>query len=260
MNYKLLLILPLFLLTNATKKEVTIWGQNGHRVTGKIAENHLTKRAKRKIKKILNGQSLAFVSTYADEIKSDDNFRKYSSWHYVNMSFDETYDASEKNPNGDLVVGIETCISKLKAKNVSREDKAFYLKMLVHFIGDLHQPMHIGRREDRGGNDIKVEWFGNPTNLHSVWDTKMIASFNMSYLELANNAQQLSKKEIANLQKGTLRDWVAEVHNLTKDVYNSVDDGDNLRYRYSYENFDIVRRQLQVGGIRLAKVLNDIFK
>lgn len=259
MKIKLLLLIPFFFISKSSSEEAVFWGQNGHRVTGKIAEKHLTRRAKRKIDKLLKGESLAFVSTYADEIKSDRSYSEYYPWHYINMDLDETYATAEKNPQGDLVTGINKCITVLKDENSSDEDKAFFLKLLVHFVGDLHQPMHIGQREDKGGNTIQVQWFGKGTNLHAVWDTKMIEEWNMSYVELANNAQDLSKNQIKAIQEGTVVEWVDEVHEITKELYKSVKVGENLRYRYSYDHLGTVRRQLQVGGIRLAKILNDIF-
>ncbi|PQJ78690.1 S1/P1 nuclease [Polaribacter porphyrae] len=259
MKFKLLLILPFFILMKSSSDDDFFWGKNGHRATGKIAEKHLTKRAKKKINKLLKGQSLAFVSTFADEIKSDRKYSKYYSWHYVNMKLDETYEESEKNPKGDLITGINTCIKILKDKTSSEADKAFHLKLLVHFVGDLHQPLHIGRKEDKGGNTFQVQWFGRGSNLHKVWDDKMIEEFKMSYTDLADNAEDLSKNQIKAIEKGSIIDWVHEVHKLTKEVYNSAKVGENLRYRYSYNNFGIVRKQLQKGGIRLAKILNDIF-
>ncbi|WP_088323057.1 S1/P1 nuclease [Polaribacter tangerinus] len=258
---KAYIILLVSLLTFSTTKhdKPFFWGQNGHRATGKIAESYLTRKAKRKIDKLLNGQSLAFVSTFGDEIKSDKKYREFSPLHYVNMNLDDTYETAEKNPKGDLVTGINKCIEVLKDANSAEQDKVFYLKMLVHFVGDLHQPMHIGQREDKGGNTIQVQWFGQGTNLHAVWDTKMIEAWNMSYLELADNAQYLSKRQKAAIENGSVVDWVNEVHQLTKKVYKSVTVGENLRYRYSYDYFGIVRQQLQKGGIRLAKILNDIY-
>jgi hypothetical protein len=255
----LLLFISLIFMTSPNAEETFFWGQNGHRATGEIASQHLTKSAKRKIDKLLKGQSLAFVSTFADEIKSDKKYKEFSAWHYVNMDLDQSYETAEKNPKGDLVSGIATCISVLKNKQSSEEDKVFYLKMLVHFIGDLHQPMHIGQKEDRGGNKVQVTWFGKGTNLHSVWDTKMIEDWNMSYIELANNAKKLSKGQIKAIQKGTVVDWVNEVHEITKEVYASVESGEKLSYRYSYDHFGTVRNQLQKGGIRLAKILNDLY-
>jgi hypothetical protein len=259
MNIKIFLLIPFFFFAKTSTDDLFFWGQNGHRATGKIAEQHLTKRAKRKIDKILKGQSLAFVSTFADEIKSDRAYRAFSPWHYVNMKLDETYATADKNPRGDLVTAIAKCVSILKDKNSSEADREFYLKMLVHFVGDLHQPMHIGTKEDKGGNNFQVQWFGNGTNLHSVWDTKMIEAWNMSYLELADNARDLSKKQIENIEEGTVLDWVEEIHQITKSVYKSAKVGENLRYRYSYNHFSTVRDQLQRGGIRLAKILNDIY-
>jgi hypothetical protein len=132
--------------------------------------------------------------------------------------------------------------------------------MLVHLIGDLHQPMHIGRAEDKGGNTIQVQWFGRGTNLHRVWDEDMIREWKMSYLELANNTQNLSKEQIKAIEKGTVIDWVHDTHKLSKMAYESVKVGEKLRYRYSYDHFGTVRTQLQKGGIRLAKLLNDIYK
>ena len=259
MKFKLFLLITTFFFVKPAAEEAVFWGQNGHRVTGEIAENHLKKRAKKKIDKLLKGQSLAFVSTYADEIKSDRAFSKYYPWHYINMDLDQSYAEASKNPKGDLVTGINKCIEVLKDGESSFEDKSFHLKMLVHFVGDLHQPMHIGQKEDKGGNAVQVEWFGKGTNLHAVWDTKMIENWNMSYLELANSAKNLSKEQIKAIEEGTLVTWVDEIHELTKKIYKSVEEDANLRYRYSYDHFDIVRDQLQIGGIRLAKILNDIF-
>lgn len=260
MNFKIFLLIPFLFFMKSSSDDAVFWGKNGHRVTGKIAEKHLTRKAKKSIDKILKGKSLAFVSTYADEIKSDRKYSKYYPWHYVNMNLDQTYEQAEKNPEGDLVTGIDTCIAILKDKNSTDEEQNFHLKMLVHFMGDLHQPMHIGQKEDKGGNSIQVEWFGSGTNLHSVWDSKMIDDWEMSYEELADNADSLSKKQLEAIEKGSIVDWVNEVHIVTKEVYNSVKVGENLRYNYSYDHFETVRAQLQRGGIRLAKVLNEIYK
>ncbi len=259
MKFKILLLIPFLFFMKSSSDEDVFWGKNGHRTTGKIAEKHLTRKTKKCIDKLLKGQSLAFVSTFADEIKSDKKYSEYYSWHYVNMDLDETYQEAKKNPKGDLVTGINKCIQVLKDKNSFDEDKAFHLKLLVHFIGDLHQPMHIGRKEDKGGNAVQVQWFGKGTNLHRVWDTNMIDDWGMSYIELAENAAELSKKQIEVIEKGSVVDWINEVHEVTKEVYNSVKVGEKLRYRYSYDNFGTVRKQLQKGGIRLAKVLNEIY-
>jgi hypothetical protein len=236
------------------------WGKTGHRTIGEIAANYTSSMANREIKKILDGQSLALVSTFGDDIKSDNRYRNFNTMHYVNMPFVVKYQDSEKNSEGDLVTGIEKCKDVILDKNATKEDKAFYLKLLVHFMGDLHQPMHVGRAEDKGGNDIQVQWFGSGTNLHAVWDSKMIDGFEMTYTELADNADKISKEQVKFLQKGTIADWVNETQTFAVKAYASVEVGEKLSYKYSYENFETVRSQLQKGGIRLAKVLNDLFK
>lgn len=249
----------LFSISTNTKASDDFWSATGHRVVGKIADNYIKGKAKREVSRLLKRQSLAFVSTFADEIKADKKYNEFYTWHYINMSLDENYEDSKKNPKGDLVTGIEHCKSVIKDENASDEDKTFYLKLLIHLVGDLHQPMHIGLEEDKGGNDFKVQWFYNDTNLHRVWDSQMINKFDMSYIELAENADVLSKQQVKAIQEGSVIDWVNETHQLTNKVYNTVKAGDNLRYRYSYDNFKTVRSQLQIAGIRLAKVLNDLF-
>lgn len=235
------------------------WGLTGHRAIGEIANGYLKGKTKRKIAKLLNGQSLALISTFGDDIKSDKRYGEFYTWHYVNMPFGVKYEDAEKNPKGDLVTGIKKCQEVILSKTSSTEDKVFYLKLLVHFIGDLHQPMHVGRSEDKGGNTIQVQWFDNGTNLHSVWDSKMLTHYNMTYSELAQNTDVISKKQVNYLQTGSIEDWVNETQQLAIKVYGSAKVGENLRYNYMYENFELVRSQLHKGGIRLAKVLNDLF-
>jgi len=236
------------------------WGVTGHRTIGVIADNHLSKKAKKQIDKLLQGESLAFVSTFGDEIKSDSRYDKLYTWHYVNFPFDTKYQDSDKNPKGDIVTGINYCIDILKNPKASQEDKTFYLKFLVHLIGDLHQPLHVGRGEDKGGNDIKVKWHYKKSNLHRVWDSEMIESWNMSYTELASNTKELSKEQINSYQYGTVIDWTYESQKLAIQVYQSAKMDDNLSYKYSYDHFGTVRSQLQKAGIRLAKILNEIYK
>jgi len=256
--YSIFLIL-IFIIPSKIHAVNDFWGATGHRVIGKIADNYLKGNTKREVKRLLKRQSLAFVSTFADEIKSDKRYNEFYTWHYINMSLNERYEDSEKNSKGDLVSGIEYCKKIITDKNSKDEDKGFYLKLLIHLIGDLHQPMHIGLQKDKGGNDFKVQWFYEDSNLHRIWDSEMIENFNMSYSELAKNADELTKKQVKAIQKGSIIDWVNETHQLTKKVYASAEPEENLRYRYSYNYFTTVRSQLQIAGIRLAQVLNELF-
>ncbi|WBL23253.1 S1/P1 nuclease [Zunongwangia sp. HRR-M8] len=257
---RVLIVLCALLISNLGLANGIEWGKTGHRTTGEIAQVHLNRRAKKAIDKLLNGHSLAFVANHGDDIKSDPSYRKYSPWHYVNIDPEATeYDIEHASEDGDLVVGIRKCIEVLEDKNATREDKQFHLKMLVHFVGDLHQPFHVGHAADLGGNRVDVEWFGKKTNIHSVWDSKMIDSYQMSYTELAENRDELSKMQIKVIESGNLLDWVHESRDLAEELYKSVEEDNDLGYKYMYQWFPTVRQQLQKGGIRLAKILNEIY-
>lgn len=256
--YKVL-VLAVFILFNPIHAKADDWGKTGHRVVGEIAGKYLNQKAQKNIAYFLDGHSLAFVGPFGDDIKSDRKYDSFKPWHYVNFPFGKEYEDSEKNNAGDIITAIDKCIAVLKNPKSPKAEKAFYLKMLVHFMGDLHQPLHIGMAEDKGGNDFQVRWFGSGTNLHAVWDSKMLDSYDMSYTEVSANADVLSKEEVAAIKSGSILDWVKESRMLCEDIYENTKVGEKLGYDYMYQYMDVARFQLQKGGIRLAKILNDIF-
>jgi len=253
-----LTILLLFLSVQS-HGNVPVWSKTGHRVVGEVATEYLNSRTRKAVAALLEGQSLASVSNYADEIKADRKYKDFGPWHYVNIPADKDYSEITPSPYGDLVSGIEHCIKVLEDKNGSREDRVFYLKMLIHLIGDLHQPMHVGREEDKGGNDIQLQWFGRGTNLHKLWDAEMINDYGMSFTELAQSLPRLSRKELRAMQEGDFYVWVEETQEEASKVYDSARAGDKLAYSYSYKYWETVEQQLLRGGVRLAKILNEIF-
>ena len=239
------------------------WGSTGHRVIAEVANNYLTDNAKSQIDNILNGETLVNASTYADDIKSDSRYDMYYDWHFLNMELDDEYEDITPSERGDVYIAINKCIDILESDSVSNTDKSFYLKLLVHFVGDLHQPLHIGRYEDRGANRIYVKWFGRNSNLHRVWDSEMINSHNMSYSELALNLPNpdflLFTEEANDFKRGDVLNWVDEIHEYTNKIYGDVSIDDKLGYEYQYKNFGTVKDLLLIGGIRLAKILNYLF-
>ena len=239
------------------------WGSTGHRVIAEVASNYLTDNARLQIDNILNGETLVNASTYADDIKSDSRYDIYYDWHFLNMELDDEYEDITPSERGDVFIAINKCIDILESDSVSNTDKSFYLKLLVHFVGDLHQPLHIGRYEDRGANRIYVKWFGRNSNLHRVWDSEMINSHNMSYSELALNLPNpdflLFTEEANDFKRGDVLNWVDEIHEYTNKIYADVSIDDKLGYEYQYKNFGTVKDLLLIGGIRLAKILNYLF-
>lgn len=257
---KFLLVLIGSFVVNTAFANDSDWGKTGHRATAEIAESYLNKKAKKAIDELLNGHGLAFVANYADDIKSDPEYREFGPWHYVNIDpGTKEYKVEEASEEGDLVQAIKKCVEVLKDRSASEEQKQFYLKMLVHFVGDLHQPFHTGHADDKGGNDIQVRWFNDGSNIHRVWDSEMINFYQMSYTELALNTEELSRAQIKSIEKGKLLDWVYESRAMAENLYSGVENGEKLGYSYMYEHMPTVLNQLQKGGVRLAKILNDIY-
>jgi hypothetical protein len=133
---------------------------------GQIAYNHLSKKARKNIEKVLKGQSIAMVSNFMDEIKSDPKYDSLSPWHYCTIP--DGVDYSGAPEEGDVIMGIETYTSLLRRGGLSIEEEQFALKCLIHLVGDIHQPLHVGNGQDRGGNDVRVTYFWESSNLHRV--------------------------------------------------------------------------------------------
>lgn len=233
------------------------WGSIGHRVVAKIAHNHLSKDALVKIKKILGDETLYDVANWPDFIKSDKSWDKSHPWHYVSIPDGQTFDKIEKNPDGDVVSMIDQMIKILSDKKVSDSSKKEALKFLVHFVGDIHQPLHCGRIEDKGGNGIKVRWFNEETNLHAVWDEHLIELQKLSYTEYVQWIDHSSKEQIKKWQSEDINVWLKEDMELRAQVY---DIGDSkLKWDYSFKNIATVNERLLKAGIRLAGILEKLF-
>lgn len=233
------------------------WGPTGHRATGWVAQKYLSKKARKAIDKLLAGQSLAMASTWMDEVRSDSTYNYMTDWHWVTIPFGQTYEQSEKNPNGDIIQTIERVIAELKSKKLNAQEQAQRIRILVHLIGDIHQPLHVGGKNDKGGNDVKVNWFRTESNLHRVWDSDMIDDTKLSYTELAQSLDKPTEAQLKNWQHSNVRQWATESQSYKDQVYD-IDNG-RLGYRYSYLYFPIVRDRLLQAGVRLAGVLNEIY-
>jgi hypothetical protein len=233
------------------------WGPTGHRVTGWIAEQYLNSRARNKIKTLLGQESLAMASTWMDEIRSDSSYNFMSDWHWVTIPTGQTYEQTTKNPNGDVIMTIDRIILELKSHRLTREKEIENLKILVHLVGDIHQPLHVGCCDDQGGNKVKVKWFRVESNLHRVWDSDMIDESKLSFSELAQSLIRPDKVTVEKWQKSSVLDWAYESMNYRNEVY-AIGDG-FLGYKYSYKHFSLVQQRMMQGGIRLAAVLNQIY-
>jgi len=233
------------------------WGQTGHRATGLIADRLLSAKAKKRLAVILEKQSVAMASTWMDEIRSDSTYDYAVPWHYTTIPDGKRYEDVESNPDGKLIQMLEKITKDLKSGKLSATQEREYLKFLIHLVGDLHQPLHVGIPGDRGGNSVKLKWFGKDSNLHAVWDSEMIDGTSLSYTELAESCILPDKTTMVKWQSTSFREWASESMTFRNQVY-AIGNG-NLSYKYSYKNFGIVRLRIAQAGVRLAYLLNDIY-
>jgi hypothetical protein len=239
------------------------WGTQGHRIAGQIAGTYLTPKARAAIKAILGDESIALASNWADFIKSDPDYAYLSPWHYIDFdkayTYPEMVDYLNHDTNVDAYTKLNFLIAELKKKDLSKENKLMYLRMLIHIVEDVHQPMHVAHADDRGGNDFKVNWFNTPTNLHSVWDSQLIDFQQLSYTEYAAALNHTTAAERAKWQKAPISEWLFESNQIAEKLYTEIKPGDTLSYRYNFTHIAIVNQQLLKAGVRLAGVLNSIF-
>ena len=236
------------------------WGQKGHDVTCEIAERHLDRGAKRAVKKLLEGKSMVYWSNWLDNASHTPEYAYTKTWHYKNIDAGVSYEDAELEPQGDVVTAIHKQIEILSDKKASVEDKSLALKMLVHLVGDLHQPMHMGHKSDLGGNQWKVQFFGSEKNLHGIWDTDVLErGHKWAYEEWATEIDRLKKAGRKEICKGTIEEWAQENFVVATEVYDSTPQESKLSYDYLAQWTPVIEQQLLRGGLRLAYLLNKIF-
>ena len=253
MNYTIKLVFIFVLLGQS----LFGWGNTGHRIVGKVAETYLTKNAKAQIKILMGHHDLSRMSYWADHIKSDPDWKHANDWHWCTIPDGENYEKGKHE--GLAVEKVKEFIETLKKKGSNKEEKKIALKFLIHLVGDLHQPLHVGNGEDRGGNSVRVKWFGDSSNLHSVWDSKLIDYQKLSYSEYANYLMlDENRGQIRQWQADSLLTYVHESRDLRKQCYDY--QKDNLKWEYFYTNKNLLEQRLLQGGVRLSGELNRIFK
>lgn len=268
---------------------VHAWGMTGHRIVGAIAERELTPQAQQYVRKVLDGAKLQDVSTWADDIRSEETPWSHSiqSWHYISLDAETSApkgtDSIQNQGNNswpsDLRQALHYLLSEIKGKVQSHEQEAVLLKLLVHMVADAHQPLHVGNKGDRGGNTCTVYWFrrgGWKTSLHAVWDTRLIDTQKLSYSEWVDYLSSMHAHERVSWKNAGIDDWLQESYALHVDIYPRVDGSDDpfkycrqdvklkateipvLSYKYQYQVRPILERRLHQAGVRLAALINGI--
>lgn len=234
------------------------WGQIGHYLIGYMASIQMKNSSRKKVESVLFPMSIGRSGIWMDEIKSDRAYDYVNSWHYLTSKSGE-YDPELQEKGGNAYEAINTLKADLKAGNLSPKEEREKLKMLIHLVEDIHQPLHVGTGEDRGGNDVKLEFFYQQSNLHAVWDSGMINRWDMSYTEIGDELmRRVTSDVIIQYRNSTIDDWLKEAVALRPMVYK-LPESKKLSYNYGYENRDIVEERLIAASIRLAEILEEIY-
>ena len=253
------------------------WGPKGHDVVAAIAEEHLSEKTKMVLYEVLDGHSIIYYSSWMDGLQNspewETTYSHTKTWHYANVDKGHTYQTMKKNENGDVLANLKVLVDELKAEiaaaggnlNAVSSDR---IKMVIHMVGDMHCPMHAGRLSDLGGNRTKVRWFGRNTNLHSIWDSKIIDSARQwSYSEwreqLLWGVDAEEKQMITGGSDYNPDEWFYVTVARAAKIYDYVEglgeENPNLSYQFVYDFSPMLEESLLEGGLRLAHVLNSIF-
>lgn len=254
-----------FVVLSAFVAAAAAWGQEGHAIVAQIASELISDNTKQVINGFLDGKTMASVASDADDFRSTSLGYWSGPYHYINTERTET----SINMNTDCVDSVcvvdaiynytkrfsQDVINPFKCNLNVNVAEPCALVFLIHFVGDVHQPLHCGYGDDRGGNDIRVNWYGQSTNLHAVWDVSIIQQWTSSYTDAAT--QLLQALKISNPYTNTT-DALAMGNESLYWVENLVYDfkGDNLSDTYYNLALPIVKERLAAAGVRLAAILD----
>jgi hypothetical protein len=246
-------------------QQAAAWGQEGHSIVAEIAQRRLDSGILSKIKSLLGGEiALASLASFADDYRSQRDESR--NWHFVNIPLERsTYEPDpdcKKDPKfGDCIINaIERARQVLAACANKKEDRVEALKILVHFIGDIHQPLHTADRAgDHGGNDVMVTFFGQSTKLHALWDTGLIMHTVYAWGSYVTrlDEQWFPGRDLTGLDGGKPVDWALEAHRFAQTVVYDFPDDRILETNYYDKSLPVLDRQLAVAGLRLARFLTE---
>jgi hypothetical protein len=244
------------------------WGRDGHEIIGELAQSYLAPRAQTEVEKLLApGERLAKIANWADDYRKQ--CPNTGPWHYVNIplaapTYDSARDCAE--PRGCVVSATERELAILADAQATADDRSRALRWVVHFIGDLHQPLHSGDRADHGGNNLRVRFAGRSANLHSVWDYELLSWTGRNVRDYVSMlARSLTPSDVRRFKRGSVRDWVVQAQRVARRVYpklpaatapkSPLELGDD----YAQRMLPILDEQLLRAGVRLAAALDRVF-
>lgn len=255
---KYIILLAVLVLSS---EQLFAWGATGHRIVAQVAYDNLNCRARHRVERILGKHGIIYWSDWADNIKSDTIYPDSYDWHYQNLDpglSDSAILASLTHypaEGGNLFKAMDSIVNLLRHERGNVDA----LRFLIHLAGDFYCPMHLGHFEDLGGNTIQFEWFKQPYNLHRLWDEGIIVAVGYSYSEYAGRLEDVFGKQKKDIRRMTKGELLLHNYNLVQQIYAYQDEWNGNPYVYVYHFAPAMEWQLYVAGIRLAKLLNELY-
>lgn len=260
-------LLTLLALSAGAPSAAFAWGELAHRTIGELARRRVAPATQAKITALLEprGQTLPGSATWADQVRNQADYRATAPDHYVNMEDGESYLSSAINRSGDVVQALIRYEDQLRDSATGDSQRADALRFIIHYVGDLHQPLHAGRGSDKGGNTVQVQFFGRGSNLHRVMDgqalDRVLTEIGVERDEtaLADYLERSGELKAAASGTGkTFLDWTAESQDACRTVYAT--GGRQLDSAYLAKVRPILLQRIAQAGVRLAELLDAIFK
>ena len=241
------------------------WGAEGHEVVAGVALRELTPAARRQVTQLLGSETmLVEQSNWADEIK--DRRRDTARWHFVDIPLQAPAFVSQRDcAAGDCVVAqIEADVQALRNRKLDANRRAQALMFLIHFVADVHQPLHAEDNDDKGGNEVRVEIGRERANLHRVWDVDVVEVMGFDPAAVAAAIERkITPQQRQAWARGTPADWATEAHVIARDqIYPPLQGGRDVRLPrdYAWREAPVAQMQLAKAGVRLAWLLNTTLK
>jgi hypothetical protein len=246
-------------LVTLPSEAVHAWGEAGHRAVAMVAAIRLTPVSAKAVATLLRGQSMADAANWADDVRNTTHPHT-TSWHFTNIPITSSgYRRSRDCARGNCVIAaIERQAATLSDRTKPRAERAEALKFLIHFIGDIHQPLHTGDNGDRGGNEVAIAMVGDARNLHAAWDFGVMQAQGVGTKALVAAAEAwLDTQTEATVAGGSVVSWAEESQRIARDiVYRQVRGDKAIVGAEQVEALRIIEQRIAQAGVRLAAVLN----
>lgn len=231
------------------------WGEKGHALVAQVAFNYLDANTKKIVIQYLDGMTIEDAANWMDVIKSDKKYNYMRKLHYINADRGQSI---IPNNEENIVGALTKTIDELRNyKSLSKEEIKIKICIIFHLIGDLHQPLHVGYGEDRGGNNYQINFYGRGTNLHSFYDSGIIEYKGLTLAECLNS-KKYNKEEISEISEIDIVNWANQSRKYLNTIYKT--NNHKIDDSYVDNNYPIIKDQILRAGIRLSSVLKDIFK